>query len=463
MATPFYAKGPGNEGYIKNLEVIAYEDLDGGSFFQQAMWRTEDGRYYIYGTMGPQLGIVEVTDPANPRFVKRFRSIDTEKYPFSSNPKVQVADGLLITGMCSGGGPFIPGRPPRKPMPAENCRQGLHIYSIKEDPENPKFLGYWDCGVPNSNGVHRFMYDGGPYVHVSSEARGFEGLIYRCVDISDPTHPVEAGRWWMPHQYADGFIGRHDFDPNAPHVPEFMDKGWLHGPPFVRDGLAYCGYCGDGLVILNVEDVTRPYIVGHLPLCPPFGSYYGGARTHTALPLPGRDLVVVTNEGERYTWFVKNNDPKVEGKKIGNMAQALNNLHMVDVSDPAHPTLIAEFPYPEVPENFPYKNFQQIGLGVNGPFGPHNVHEPMPNKPWLEQRGDRVYCCYFHAGLRVYDVSDEFVPKEIAYFIPPNPTREINMPGPHIATTEDIVVDDRGYIFMNTSYDGLYVLRMLEK
>lgn len=463
MATPFYAKGPGNEGYIKNLEVIAYEDLDGGSFFQQAMWRTEDGRYYIYGTMGPQLGIVEVTDPANPRFVKRFQSIDTEKYPFSSNPKVQVADGLLITGMCSGGGPFIPGRPPRKPMPAENCRQGLHIYSIKEDPENPKFLGYWDCGVPNSNGVHRFMYDGGPYVHVSSEARGFEGLIYRCVDISDPTHPVEAGRWWMPHQYADGFIGRHDFDPNAPHVPEFMAKGWLHGPPFVRDGLAYCGYCGDGLVILNVEDVTRPYIVGHLPLCPPFGSYYGGARTHTALPLPGRDLVVVTNEGERYTWFVKDNDPNVPGKKIGNMAQSLNNLHMVDVSDPAHPTLIAEFPYPEVPENFPYKNFQQIGLGVNGPFGPHNVHEPMPNKPWLEQRGDRVYCCYFHAGLRVYDVSDEFVPREIAYFIPPNPTREINMPGPHIATTEDIVVDDRGYIFMNTSYDGLYVLRMLEK
>ena len=463
MAVPFYAKGPGNEGYIKNLEVIAYEDLDGGSFFQQAMWRTENGRYYIYGTMGNQVGSVEATDPIRPRFVKRFQSINPERYPCSSNPKIQAADGLLITGMASGGGPFIPGRPLRKPMPAENCRQGLHIYNIREDPETPKFLGYWDCGVPNSNGVHRFMYDGGPYVHVSSECRGFEGLIYRCVDISDPAHPVEAGRWWMPHQYADGFIGRHSFDPNAPHVPEFMAKGWLHGPPFVRNGLAYCGYCGDGLVILNVEDVTRPYIVGHLPLCPPFSSYYGGAKTHTALPLPGRNLCVVTNEGERYTWFVKNNDPKVEGKKIGNMAQSLNNLHMVDVSDPANPILIAEFPYPEVPENFPYKNFQQLGLGVNGPFGPHNVHEPMLNKPWLEQRGDRVYCCYFHAGLRVYDVSDEFVPKEIAYFIPPNPTREINMPGPHIATTEDLVVDDRGYIFMNTSYDGLYVLRMLEQ
>ena len=47
MAIPFYAKGPGNEGYIKNLEVLAYEDLDGASFFQPALWGTGDRRYYL--------------------------------------------------------------------------------------------------------------------------------------------------------------------------------------------------------------------------------------------------------------------------------------------------------------------------------------------------------------------------------------------------------------------------------
>lgn len=459
MAVPFYAKGEGNEGYIKNLKVIAYEDLDGGTIFQPQLYRTEEGKYYLYGTMNNQIGILEVTDPEHPRFIKRMQDIDPVRYPGSMTPKCQVADGLLITAQCSGGGPFIPGMPPRPKQPAEKSKQGIQIYDIKADPENPRLLSDWNCGVPNSNGVHRFMYNGGAYVHLSCEARGFEGLIYRCLDISDPTNPVEVGRWWMPHQYADGYVGR-TFDPNAPHVPEFMAKGWLHGPPYVRDGLAYCGYCGDGLVILNVEDVTRPYIVGHLPLCPPFSSYYGGAKTHTALPLPGRDLCVVTNEGERYMWFAPNNDPDVPAKKIGKMPQALNNLHMVDVSDPAHPTLIAEFPYPEVPENFPYKNFQQLGLGVNATFGPHNLHEPMSNKPWLEQRGDRVYCCYFHAGLRVYDVSDEFVPKEIAYFIPPNPTRDTFMPGPNIPCTEDLVVDDRGNIFIFNSNDGMYVLRM---
>jgi hypothetical protein len=32
-------------------------------------------------------------------------------------------------------------------------------------------------------------------------------------------------------------------------------------------------------------------------------------------------------------------------------------------------------------------------------------------------------------------------------------------PGPMIATTEDIVVDNRGNIFIDTFHDGVYVLR----
>ncbi len=111
---------------------------------------------------------------------------------------------------------------------------------------------------------------------------------------------------------------------------------------------------------------------------PPFGGGFSGDRCHTAVPLPGRDFCVVTNEGERFQ--------AMDVEKINNTAQPLNNIHMVDIRDKSHPTLIAEFPYPEVPEGFPYSNFNDMGLGMQGPFGPHNLHEPMSNKPYLEQR-----------------------------------------------------------------------------
>ena len=452
----FYSKGEGNDGYIKNLEVLSYCDMDGTcGMFQMALYRTEAGRYLLYGACfaaGPDgVGIMisDVTDPRNPVFIKKWVPFDIDEYPTTSIPKLQIAEDKLIFALTSGSGPsvLVGDRAKMKSL------QGIMIYDLKNDPENPEYLGYWDCGVPYSMGVHRFMYNGGDYVHLSSEADEFEGLIYRIVSIADPKNPVEVGRWWAPHQYIYGVPGR-EVDHSAPHNPDFMDKGWLHGPPFVVGDKVYCGYCGDGLYVLDISDIHHPKALGNLKFMPAFSSRLAGARTHTALPLVGRDLVVVTNEGERFG-FIKDGVVK--------QAQAMNNLHMVDVSDPTNPVLIAEFPYPEVPEDFPAPNFNTYMLAEGskrGPFGPHNVHEPMSNKPWLEQRTDVVYDCYFAAGLRVYDVSDPFYIKEKAYFIPPNPTKKcFPFPGPMMAMTEDVVVDDRGNIIIDANSDGFYILR----
>ena len=40
MALPFYSRGEDNPGYVKNVEVLAYDDLDGGSIFQPQLYRT---------------------------------------------------------------------------------------------------------------------------------------------------------------------------------------------------------------------------------------------------------------------------------------------------------------------------------------------------------------------------------------------------------------------------------------
>lgn len=446
---PFYAKSKDNQGYKKNMECIGYTDLNGIMAFQTALYKSND-KYYIYcgSFKGAGLNILDVTDPTKPTVLNFLEVCDPKEYVAQSTPKVQVADDLLIVAL-GGGIPYLHGV-----SYEDKNLGGLQIYSLKEDPVHPKLLSYWDTGVKDGMGVHRFMYNGGRYLHLSADCEGYIGQIYRILDIEDPCNPKEISRWWMPEQYCAGMedgtypVGHHD------------EKDWpqLHGPPYVQDGIAYCGYWAGGGVLVDVHDVHHPKKLGQIKMTPPFSGKLAGARCHTFLPLAGRPYAVLTNEGERFASWSKD----VIENSAHPGAQPLNNLHMIDVSDPSDPTLIAEFPYPEVPDDFPYPNFNICGLDCQGPFGPHNVHEPM-GKPGLDQDPNRVYCCYFHAGMRVYDVSDPYYIKEIGYFIPPNPDHkyfEVPMPGPLLGTAEDCIVDDRGNIFMNCFHDGMYVLRL---
>ena len=449
MSDKFYAKSPGNEGYIKNMEVVAYHDADNHYLFQSQLYKTADGRYYLYGGCfyGYGVEIVEVTDPAHPRHVQYMPVMDPEIYPYMSTPKIQIADDLMIVsnGNCL---EFLHGPAPEKYTPAPG---GVHIFSLKEDPENPKKLSFWATGDTDNPGagVHRFTYNGGKYLHLSATAVGFKDFIYRIVDISDPTNPHEVGRWWNPGQF---------FGNQTKKTREKEWNGWqgyntypgfVHFP-YVDGDTAYLSCAGGGFKILDVSNPQWPQVIGEAKMTPPFATKFGGALCHTFMPIHGTKYAIGMQEGERQWTYNKN-----DFDKFG--VQAMCGIEMFDISNPEDPVLISVFPYPEIPEDWPYKNFNDLGYGYPTSFGPHNLHEPMTGKPWLEDRSDRAYDCYFHAGLRVYDISDPYVPKEIAYFIPPNP----EMPNKPLGTTEDLVVDDRGYIYVNAMHDGIYILKCL--
>ena len=64
---------------------------------------------------------------------------------------------------------------------------------------------------------------------------------------------------------------------------------------------------------------------------------------------------------------------------------------------------------------------------------------------------------FFNAGVRAYDVTDPYSPREIAYFVPPAPekskTGQIQL--------NDVFVDDRGIVFtVDRGGGGLYALEM---
>ena len=199
---------------------------------------------------------------------------------------------------------------------------------------NPKFLCHWKTG--GIWGVHRFFYNGGRYVHLTAACPGFKGYIYRILDVVDPKNPVEAGRWWIPEQWEAGQMPQPDVPWNS-----MLDGPNLHGPAYPKGDLCYLSYGGAGLVILDISDISLPKLVGQLHHHPPFAGKLSGARCHTIVPLSDRPYAVMTTEGERYTVYNE--------KIIAGDAQPLNFIGMVDVRNPADPTLVSTFPYPEIP------------------------------------------------------------------------------------------------------------------
>ncbi len=436
----------GKEAFAKNIDVLAYHDLNDMPWFQMAMQEV-DGRYYLYGAHFKHSGwaVVEVTDPTKPEYLKFIPGPDLKG---QGTPKIQVADGLMITAL-GGTLPMLHATEWGDPY-----EEGVYIWDVK-DPAEPKLLSKWFC--EGGGGVHRFFYNGGRYVHLSASCKGFRGYIYRILDIIDPKNPVEAGRWWVPEQFEAGYLPATSTGPHDDPQLNMLDGPMMHGSAYPKGELAYVSWGGAGMVILDIADISLPKLVGQLRHMPPFAGKLSGARCHTVMPLSKRDYAIMTSEGERFHVY--------SSEQVHASVQPLNFIGMVDISNPADPTLVAVFPYPEIPAGYPYKNFNEIpGWGV-GPFGPHNIHEPHYH-PALEDRNDRLYCAYFHAGLRVYDINDAYVPREIAYFIPPDPQKWTfnnaagdNFPGPRLGTTEDVLVDNRGNIFVDTQHAGLYVLR----
>jgi hypothetical protein len=228
--------------------------------------------------------------------------------------------------------------------------------------------------------------------------------------------------------------------------------------------MAYLACGTGGFIVLDVTDVTYPRLVARLRISPPLGGGHGGAPVHTALKLGDRPYAVVTNEGERAWYFSGKEDYKLDRyKKL--KSQPGSFISLVELTDIENPALISIFPYPEVPKGYSHgKNFNEVD-GIRIPFGPHNLFDAFGTDVY-EHRDDRVYCAHFNAGLRIYDVSDPYKPQEIAYFIPPDPKKALFdspegdlFPGPHVAVTEDVLVDDRGYIYVDTFQDGLYIVR----
>jgi hypothetical protein len=78
-------------------------------------------------------------------------------------------------------------------------------------------------------------------------------------------------------------------------------------------------------------------------------------------------------------------------------------------------------------------------------FGAHNLHENQPGS----YRSDRlVFATYFSAGLRVYDLADPSLPREVAHWVPRAPA------GQPVPQSNDLFVDGDLLIWVTDRIGG---------
>ena len=410
-------RGP-DGNFAHNVEAVGYCDLDGRPGFKMAV-RQKHGRWYLYLGHFWHSGwtVVDVTRPARPEVAAFVPGPD-----HTWTLQVDLHGDLMVTALERVFPNF--GGDPQAPF-----TDGVYLWDIS-DPVRPRRLGHYRTG---GTGTHRNHYPGGRYVHLAAGMPGYRGNIYVILDIADPTRPREAGRWWVR--------GQHESEPplaeQGPPSPCCASGHHvsLHGPAYVAGRHVYLPYGEAGMIVLDIADVSAPREVGRLSFSPPFHAQFG---VHGVLPLPEKGIAFANSENVTYG----------EGPA--------HHASVIDITDPANPYLLSLFPEPVPPRGAPYRDFTTRG----GWRGPHNMNHHQ-HHPDVQRQNGLFYLAHFNAGLRVYDVSNPRLVREVGYFLPPEPTqRHGPMPeGDLVLQTEDVVVDRRGVIYITDKNQGLWILR----
>jgi hypothetical protein len=402
-----------------NMKLIAQHTLDGFGGVGEGMsiQITSKGRRILWlaheGAPKNFSGL-DVTDPRNPKLVVQ---TTLPHDSVRSNSLEVVGDTMAIAYQCWEGATIR--QPGFNKTPA-----GFELFDIS-DPENPKSISFFDCSGPHSMGVHQLWFVDGEFVHCSAGADDFvprdpkDCQFYRCIDVRNPTQPVEAGRWWYPGT-REG-----DSEDAPPRLAPF-DSGYRAHNTNVypdRPDRLYLGYLDGGAFILDIADKANPRVVGSWNPHPPYPGF-----THTILPLFDRDLLIITDETVK--------DAAVDWPKL---------TWVVDARDETNLVPISTLPMPDV-EAFKHRG---------GRFGSHNLHENRPGPTY--KSNNIIFGTFFNGGVRVFDISDPYRPQLIAYHVPAAPD------GSRAGAVQinDVYVDENQIVYAVDRFaGGLYVFEM---
>lgn len=347
-----------------------------------------------YGTL-----IIDVNDPKNPKQIGEIRMP-----PGTHSHKVRVEGDLMITNREILGAHSLNGE-----VPPEGYTGGISIHDVS-NPAKPRLITDWHAtdrsAARYARGVHRFDFDG-RYAYLSPTMDGYIGNIVVILDLKDPSRPEEVGRWHMPGQWVAGG-----------ETPTWKNDAHKCHHPLRLGNRLYTSYWQGGLVILDIDDMSKPKFVSGLDWSPPFPW-----PTHTALPIPfkikNRSFMLVSDEDV----FRQEDYPPYPAAF----------LWMVDITDEKHPQPISTYQIEDMPEG------------------------PQPRMTGCHQpceivTGTEIPVAWFAYGLRIIDFSNPHSLKEVAHYLPDIPK------GSDRVQSNDVTIDDRGLMYLLDRVRGLHIL-----
>jgi len=357
---------------------------------------------------------------------------------------------------------------------------GLTIWDVR-DPANPVFLKRYEFPkgprlangtYTQSGGVHHFFFDGryvyggteyGPYADASGPHPGFNDRIFFVVDLKHPKDPVEVGKWWVPGQRDDEY--RYWIPVSNFSSPIFIDAaGALHQKvglhyTFVQGNRAYLSYHQAGVIILDITKVSDPKFISRLDYLLPLNGYmdthgvdherpplasgaedvspddatcatanasmlqygnYACGNTHAAKIVPGRNLLLVSDE-----YF----------------SCPYGHVRIVDIKDEKNPRVISHFSYPTQ---------NDCSRDWDADVPPNTT--PTSHLGFA-QNSNLYFMAWYAYGLRGIDISDPKNPKEAGHFF----YRILG--DSQTSVTYDVAKGPHGLLYLTDNVSGIRVLK----
>lgn len=329
--------------------------------------------------------VVDISDPANMQVLSFIPA-----NPGTRSAYLRVDCGRQILALAHSTYADNPNKPP----PGQTARSGLTLHDVS-DPRNPKLLSEFN----NKGGYTHGMEMDEKYVYLcgtmeNSKRRNEELII---LDYTDPAAMKVAATWHVQGQH-EGEI----FSPMNEMNPNGKTNQFITCHEAIKDGdRLYMAYRDAGVIILDISDPTKPTEVGTFDYVPPYngdpgeplGCCPGG---HTAAPVPhaGKvlpSLLILTDEHFSC--------PPGFGQ-------------ILDISDPKAMMVLSTFQIEGITDQYDHAT----GKFVCKP-GQQSAH-----LPWFDPRGHGAlfYQAWYDQGLRAFDISNPFKPKEVGYFISPD-------------------------------------------